>query len=135
VKFQAVMWSEKQGHDSIKAAWNWAKPLLQDGKKLAIEIRAPQRNHEQNAKLHAELQEIAESIEWFGQKRSVEVWKRLVTAAWLRARGESVEMLPALDNHGCDVVFRRTSDLTTTEMAELIEYVLAWKAENMPANS
>lgn len=135
MKFQAVMWSETQGHASIKAAWNWAKPLLQDGKKLNIEIKPTKRSIDQNALLHAELQEIANRVEWFGSKRSVEVWKRLCTAAWLRARGESVEVLPALDGFGADVVFRKTSELTTSEMTELIEYVLAWKSEHMPANT
>jgi hypothetical protein len=66
-----------------------------------------------------------------GKKRDTEVWKRLMTAAWLRARGESVEVLPAIDGHGIDVVFRRTSSLTKAECSELLEFVLAWKAEHM----
>ena len=61
--------------------------------------------------------------------RDVDTWKRLLTAGWLRARGESVEILPAIDGHGVDVVFRRTSNLTIKECAELIEYVHAWGAE------
>jgi hypothetical protein len=56
-----------------------------------------------------------------------------MTAAWLRDRGESIEVLPALDGHGIDVVFRRTSDLTRGECAELIEFVIAWKAEHLEA--
>ena len=39
-------------------------------------------------------------------------------------------MLPALDGHGVDIVFRRTSQLTRSECAELIEFVLAWAAEH-----
>lgn len=38
-------------------------------------------------------------------------------------------MLPAVDGHGVDIVFRRTSELTRSECAELIEFVLAWSAE------
>lgn len=87
------------------------------------------RNSEQNALLHALLTEIAGAVEWAGQKRDVETWKRLCTAAWLRAQGESVEVLPAIDGHGIDVVFRRTSNLTKAQCASLIDFVTAWAAE------
>jgi hypothetical protein len=86
------------------------------------------RSLPQNARLHARLTEIAERHQWAGQKRDAEVWKRLLTAAWLRARGESVEILPAIDGHGVDVVFRRTSKLTRAECAELMEFIDAWEA-------
>jgi hypothetical protein len=31
-----------------------------------------------------------------------------------------------------DVLYKRTSTMTKAEMSELIEYVKAWKAENVP---
>jgi hypothetical protein len=43
--------------------------------------------------------------------------------------GESVEILPALDGHGVDIVPARTSKLTRKECADLIEFVFAWGAE------
>jgi hypothetical protein len=98
-----------------------------------VTVKPAARSGEQNAKLHAELGEIAERMEWAGKKRDSETWKRLITAAWLRARGESIELLPALDGHGVDVVFRRTSTLTVAEMGELLEFLMAWKAEHMEA--
>jgi len=94
-----------------------------------VEIKEPSRNTAQNALLHALLAAIARSVEWAGKKRDVETWKRLCTAAWLRARGESVEVLPAIDGHGIDVVFRRTSKLTKAECAELVDFVQAWAVE------
>jgi hypothetical protein len=121
----------QQGHAEIEAAWRAAKPWLLAGHALELEVRPARRNTEQNAKLHAEIGEIAATVEWAGKKRDPEVWKRLLTAAWLRARGESIEILPALDGHGIDVVFKRTSSLTKGECAELIEFVMAWKAERM----
>lgn len=92
----------------------------------AVEIKPITRSLAQNAKLHALISDIARNLEWAGTKRDVETWKRLLTAAWLRARGEPIEMLPALDGHGVDIVFRRTSELTVNEMIELIEYIQAW---------
>jgi hypothetical protein len=94
-----------------------------------VEVKPANRSLEQNAKLHVLIQEISKKIEWAGKKRSIEAWKRLLTAAWLRARGEPIEMLPAIDGHGVDIVFRKTSELTMHEMSELLEYVQSWAIE------
>ena len=91
-----------------------------------VEIRPKTRSLEQNALLHAFIQQIAKSVIWAGSLREVDTWKRLLTAAWLRARGEPIEMLPAIDGNGVDIVFRRTADLTIPEMNELIDYIQAW---------
>jgi hypothetical protein len=106
-------------------------PALDRGEKLEVLVKPAKRNSDQNAKLHAEIGEIARTMEWAGKKREADTWKRLLVAAWLRARGESVEILPALDGHGIDVVWRRTSTLTKAECAELIDYITCWKAEHM----
>lgn len=118
----------QQGHDAIGKAWKFAKSLLlrQGARPMVVEVREETRSLKQNSLLHAMLGDISRQLEWAGQKRDTEVWKRLLTAAWLRARGESVELLPALDGHGVDVVFRRTSTLTRSECAELCDFVAAW---------
>lgn len=97
---------------------------------MRVEIKERKRSLDQNAKLHSLLGDIAKQVPWAGKKRDTETWKRLMTAAWLRARGDQVEFLPALDGHGVDVVFCRTSDLTIPEVSELIEYINAWVVEN-----
>lgn len=122
------MWEPVQAYQAIVQAWNYSKPLLMAGYRLVIEIRQEKRSDAENRLLHAMLGYIAKNVEWAGSKRDSETWKRLLTAAWLRARGEHVEMLPALDGCGIDVVFRRTSDLTRVECAELIEHIFAWGA-------
>ena len=91
-----------------------------------VRVSLPTRSLEQNALLHALLSEISESTPWAGQLRDLETWKRLLTCAWMRATGQGVEMLPALDGHGFDVLYRRTSQLDVAEMTELIEYVQCW---------
>lgn len=91
-----------------------------------VEVSEPKRSDAENKMLHAILTQISKRMEWAGKRRDVETWKRLLTAAWCRARGEAVEFLPALDGNGVDIVFRRTSELTRGECAELIEYVQAW---------
>lgn len=103
-------------------------PLLPD-RPQELRVRDVARNSAANAALHATLQEVAESHEWMGRRWPLLVWKRLLVAAWMRARGESPQVLPALDGHGVDVIFERTSELSQAEVSELIEYINAWRAE------
>lgn len=121
----------QQGHGAIQQAWAHAKGwLLAGGQRLVLEIKPETRSDKQNRLLHAMLGDIASQVEWAGAKRDAEVWKRLLVAAWCRARREQVELLPALDGHGVDIVFRRTSQLTRGECAELCDFIMAWCAEN-----
>lgn len=97
-----------------------------------VEIAPPRRSGDQNAALHARIGEIADRMEWCGKRWDIETWKRLLVGAWTRAINEPVLMLPALDGHGVEIVFRRTSKLTKAECGELLTFVDAWAAENMP---
>lgn len=92
----------------------------------AVRVGENNRNLDQNAKLHALLSDIAESREWVGRKWDVDTWKRLLTGAWMRTRNESPAMLPALDGHGVEVIYQRTSTLTKKECGELIDFIEAW---------
>lgn len=94
-----------------------------------VTVKPPTRNSAMNALLHAEISEVAEVTEWAGKLRSIEVWKRLLVAAWLRARGESIEVLPAIDGHGVDLVYAPTSQLSQADCSELVSFIQAWKAE------
>lgn len=127
-RMSAAIFNPQQGWQVFNQAWQHAKSLLMAGHRLSLEIKPEKRNLPQNAKLHATLTEIAEQREWAGKKRDPETWKRLMVAAWCRARGEAVELLPAIDGQGVDIVMRKTSTLTVAECSELIEFVLAWAA-------
>ena len=124
-------WNPVQAHKALTAqVWPQLKAMLMAGHRMVVEVKQEKRSLAENAMLHALLTQISKQVEWAGKKRDVETWKRLLTAAWMRARGEHIEMLPALDGHGVDIVFRRTSQLTRSECAELIEFVLAWAADH-----
>ena len=115
-------------HETLARLWTWLKPRLLQGHAYTLSIEEPRRSGSQNALLHATLQDIASRREWCGKTWETEVWKRLLTAAWMRARGEQVVVVPALDGHGVDVVFQRTSKLSKAQMAELIDFIQAWDA-------
>lgn len=94
-----------------------------------VQFKEPTRDSAINAALHARLGEIADRRTWAGKKWPIEVWKRLLVAAWSRAIGDPVVMLPALDGAGVDIVFRRTSELTQAECRDLLAFIEAWQAE------
>lgn len=124
------LWEPQQAHRALQHAWTNAKAALIAGHRLTLELRPEKRSDAQNRLLHALLSDISKQKEWAGAKRDVDTWKRLLTAAWLRSRGEHIEMLPALDGNGIDIVFRRTSQLTKAECSELSEFITAWAITN-----
>lgn len=124
------LYEPQRAYQDILRAWQWIKASLIAGQRLVLEVRQETRSDAQNRLLHAWIGEIARTVEWAGKKRDIDTWKRLLAAAWLRARGEHVEVLPAVDGHGIDVVFRHTSKLTRSECAELCDYVIAWAVEH-----
>lgn len=125
-----TLWNAQQAHGELRKVWEWAKPMLIAGHRLTLSIAEQKRSNPQNKKLHALIGEIAAQKEWAGQRWDAEVWKRLLTAAWMRASGERVMVVPSLDGAGVDVVFRPTSKLTKAECSDLLEFVQAWAAQN-----
>ena len=115
------------GHAEARRRALQAVADARDG--LTVTIAAPTRGNAANAMLHALLGEIAERVEWAGKRRSIEVWKRLITAAWLRVEGENIEVLPALDGHGVDLVYTPTSSLSKAQFASLLDYTQAYAAQ------
>ena len=109
---------------------NALKAVQEAPEGYAVEVKPRSRSLEQNALLHTLIQLIAKKVVWAGSYREIDTWKRLLTAAWLRARGDPIQMLPSIDGYGVDIVFRKTSDLTVNEMTELLEYVQAWAIEH-----
>lgn len=128
-RINVVLWNWPQGWQAFKDAAAWAKAMLAAGHRLVLELRPENRSDAQNRLLHSRINDIRKQCQWAGKPRDLDTWKRLLVAAWLRARGEHVEILPALDGHGVDVVFRHTSKLSRRECAELSEFVMAWGTE------
>lgn len=93
-------------------------------------VRPPNRSKDQNALLHDALTDISKQIEWKGQRFNVVTWKRLCTASWLREIGETPDMIPALDGNGFDVIYEHTANLNVGQMSALLEWVLAFGAQN-----
>lgn len=93
-----------------------------------VTVSAPRRNSDINAALHAKLGEIAAAREWAGKRWDIETWKRLLVAAWGRATGDGLVMLPAIDGAGVDIVYRHTAAMNQREVSDLLSYIEAWEA-------
>lgn len=119
----------QQGYQELLRAWAWAKAHLMAGSWLVLVIRLATRSDAQNRLLHSRLNDVAKHCEWDGETLDVEDWKRLFTAAWSRVHKEGVRMVRAIDGHGIDVLYRRTSKLSRAECADLSEYIMAWGSE------
>ena len=113
----------------LRKSADWIKVRVMTGRAVTLTLAEQKRSNAQNALLHALLTDISKTREWAGSRHDIETWKRLLTASWCRARGEQVKVLPALDGHGVDLVFRRTSTLTKAELSELVDFVQAWVAQ------
>lgn len=100
--------------------------VLQAPVGYVVRVSPPTRSLEQNAALHSALQDISRQVAWHGERLDIDEWKRLLTAAWCRAEQQPVRVVRALDGHGLDVLYRRTSRMTKAELSSLLDYLHAW---------
>lgn len=107
----------------MDAAWAFALPQLKEGRKLVVEVRKEKRTDAQNALLWASLTDIANQVEWYGQKLSPEDYKHMLTASLKKQR-----VVPGIDGNFV-VLGLSTSKMTKSELSELQELIFAFGAE------
>lgn len=89
-----------------------------------VSISEPRRNLEQNAKMWAMLADIASQADWHGIKLNAEEWKDLLSAGLVQSR-----VVPNLEGNGFVILGQRTSKLTKSQFAALIELLYAFGTE------
>jgi hypothetical protein len=89
-----------------------------------VEFREAKRSDEQNRKLWATLGDIAKQVEWYGVHLTPEDWKTVLTAS---LRGTRV--VPGIDAGTFVPLGLRTSEMTKSEMSDLLELIAAFGAE------
>jgi len=113
----------QQAHTAMIAVWEAAKEQLQAGKKLVLSLTEETRSNEQNAKMWATLAEIANQVNWYGQKLTAEEWKWVLSASLKKQRA-----VQGIDG-GFVVLGQSTSKMTIAEMSEMIEMAVAFGAQ------
>jgi len=88
-------------------------------------ITEPGRTSDQNAKLWAMLGDVAKQAEHNGQKYTPDTWKML----FMHSLGHETRFEMGLNGEPFPVGFR-SSQLGVKQMADLIEWVYKWGAEN-----
>lgn len=117
------LWEEHQAHRAVLHAWDQAKRLIADGKRLTLELRPEKRSDAQNRRLWSMLTDISEQVDWHGHRLTTEEWKDVFSAALKRTK-----VVPGLDG-GFVVCGQATSRMTKAEMAELQTLMEAFGAE------
>lgn len=115
--------NRQQGHQAMLSVWEKAKEGLQANKRLVLTLTEETRSTEQNAKMWATLGEIANQVDWYGQKLTAEEWKWVLSASLKKQRA-----VPGVDG-GFVVLGQSTSKMTIAEMSEMIELAVAFGAQ------
>lgn len=90
-----------------------------------VTFKGPQRTLEQNDRMWAMLTDIARQKTLNGRRWTTDQWKVI----FLEAVGRETEFIPSLEGRFIPYG-QSSSDLSVKEMADLIEYMFAWGAEN-----
>jgi hypothetical protein len=89
-----------------------------------VTIKEPMRNLQQNAKMWAMLGDLESQCNWHGVRLVAEEWKDLLSAGLVLSR-----VVPNLEGNGFVILGQRTSKLTKSQFAALIELIYAFGAE------
>lgn len=89
-----------------------------------VTIKEPTRNLEQNAKMWAMLGDLETQCDWHGNKLYAEEWKDLLSAGLVQSKA-----VPNLTGNGFVILGQRTSNLTKSQFAALVELIYAFGAE------
>ncbi len=90
---------------------------------FAVTIGDATRTTDQNAKLWPMLHDVAQQVDWYGNRLSEDEWKDVFSAALKKQK-----VVPGLDG-GFVVCGQRTSKMGKREFADLIELIYAFGAE------
>jgi hypothetical protein len=101
-----------------------ARAVLDAPDYWTVDINPPKRSQEQNRRLWAFLGDIAEQVDWYGQKLSPDDWKSIFTASLQKSR-----VVPGLDPGSFVVMGLRTSKMNKQEMSDLMTLIEAFGAE------
>lgn len=89
-----------------------------------ITISEPTRNLEQNALMWCLLDCMAKQTDWHGHKLNAEEWKDLLSAGLVQSKA-----VPNMTGNGFVILGQRTSKLSKSQFAALLELIYATGAE------
>ena len=115
---------------TVEARQGACRAIVAAPEGYVAEIKEVTRNLDQNAAAHAALTDIAKQVTWHGKRFNVLTWKRLTQASYLREIGEQVELIPALDGNGFDVIYEKSSQWGVRKFSGWLDWIYKFGAEN-----
>ena len=91
-----------------------------------LTFQQAKRTLPQNARMWSMLTEVATQATHCGLKYTADEWKVL----FLHALGRETRFIPSLDVKTFIPIGQSSSDLSKTEMSDLMEFMAAWGAEH-----
>lgn len=91
-----------------------------------VEVKAAKRSIPQNDRMWAMLTDVAQQLMWHGVRLRPDDWKLI----FLDALKRELRMVPNLDGSGFVNLGRSSSDLTKSEMSDLMECIAAFGTEH-----
>ena len=115
----------KQGFKQFSVAWQWAKPYLDRGHRLILELRMDTRTSKQNRLMWSCLTDLSKQVLWFGKRMTPDGWK-----CWVTGHLNGQELHPNMDGTGFISVTRgsSTSNMTIKEMIAVVDLCHAFGA-------
>lgn len=90
-----------------------------------VSIKPATRTTRQNSRLWALLTDLAQQVDWYGQKLSAADWKDVCTASLRKSR-----VVPGIDQGTYVVTGLHTSTMTIAELGDLMLLIEAFGAEH-----
>ncbi len=94
-----------------------------------VTISEPTRTLEQNAKFHAICSDVAKQGSFMGRKLTALQWKTLFVSGHSIATERGADIVPGLEGEFVNIR-ESTATMGVRRKSSLIEYTLAWCAEN-----
>lgn len=94
-----------------------------------MSLKPPTRKLDQNAMMHALFGHVAKQAKWLGRTLNPVQWKVLFISGHATATGLGSDMVPGLEGEFANIR-ESSSEMSVSRMSSLIEYTLAWCANN-----
>jgi len=91
-----------------------------------VEFKHSKRSLPQNSKFWALLTDISEQVRWHGMKLRPDDFRLI----FLDALKKEMRVVPNLSGDGFVNLGRSSSDLSKSEMSDLLELIIAWGTEH-----
>ena len=128
---QFTMRDPTTGIQQIRGMWDKAKPVLEAGTALVVEIKRESKTRQQEKLYHTYIGKVAKQARHLNCTYNEEDWKRILVDAYLRETKQSTgQVIPNLDGTGVIQLGLQTRKFTKEQASEFVTWLEAWCAEN-----